>query len=129
MRTVSAYGAAIAPSHIRAALFGLVEDPKTICAVMGQAQLASVHNLYLFTAIQTVAASLEAIEEVKRLAHEYQPITIMGIPIVVDELAPSDQIHFFPLKGGMPISQIVHLSVPCGFEPSIAISAAAETPT
>lgn len=117
MKTISAYGAAIAPYHIRGALFGLVDDPKSIVAVMHPAQLAAIVELYECTALTGVLSDdLETIEAVKRLAHHYRPETIMDIPIVLDELSAPDRIQFFPKTGGKPIAVITQLGIPVGFQ-------------
>src|SRR5690348_11049942 len=110
MKTINASCSCLTEHIARVALRHSTVRPASVS--MPPEQLVSTSLLFKAVAIQSVT-KLEDIPAIEKLAKEYQPTTLMGIPIVVDESMPSDRVELRDSKGEILV-RIEALAIPIG---------------
>jgi len=114
MKTINAYFRPMSALLAYAAVTGTGKKPESVR--MHSAQVCAIAMLFHVVAIENVKdlTSLEDIENVKRLASEYAPITFMGMKIETDDTMEKSWIDFLDEKGEV-VARIVSLAIPNGF--------------
>lgn len=111
MKIVNACCQCLTETLVRAAVIGTGKQP-TIAA-MPEEQLEMTRYLFQIVGVESFSKELkfEELEAVKRLAEKYQPETLMGMKIMIDEKLPRHVIEFREPDGGV-VGRIENLAIP-----------------